>query len=276
MSHRLPEARRVMTPFVIAEFASCHDGELDRMLLGVEAAKQAGADAFKTAWCSSAERVAERMHAGPENLPALRVVQWPRAWLPSIRHECQARGLEFLCTVDAPEDIAVVAPYVDRFKIASWGATDWAFIEAHAKHGKPLMVSLGTLTNDEVIAVYNRAPHGTTLMHCVSAYPTPLADVNLAYLGATRMFHPAILGFSDHTAHVLTGALAVAAGACVLEVHFCLRDTSPTNPDRVVSHEPAALAEYIRFARLAATMLGDGIKKVQPSEEANVKFRYVP
>ena len=256
-----------MTPFVIAEMASTHDGVLEHMLAGVEVAKVAGADAFKTAWCSSAERVAERMHAGPENLPALKPVQWPRAWLPSIQYACQERGLEFLCTVDCPEDIAVVAPYVDRFKVASWGATDEAFQRRHFEVDpkKPMVLSTGLGAR-----AYSIGWAPFWVLHCVSAYPTPPWE---AHLGVIRHGYD---GFSDHTAHVLTGALAVAAGARVLEVHFCLPDTSKTNPDRVVSHEPQALADYIRFARLAAVMLGEGVKTIQPSEEANVRFRYVP
>jgi sialic acid synthase SpsE len=104
----------------------------------------------------------------------------------------------------------------------------------------------------------------------VSAYPTPIEDANLAAIRACNLD-----GFSDHTRHILTGALAVAAGARILEVHFCLPDTRDDNPDRVVSHEPEALAEYVRLTRLAAVALGDGVKKIQPSERENARFRYV-
>ena len=73
---------------------------------------------------------------------------------------------------------------------------------------------------------------------------------------------------------VMTGALAVAAGARMLEVHFCLSETSRDNSDRRVSHEPNELGAYIWLARLAARAMGDGRKRVMPSEEANVRYRY--
>lgn len=256
------------TPFVIAEFASSHHGDLDRMLRGVAAAHDADADAFKTWWTSSAERTCERMHA-PENLAINRLGQWPQGWLPIIRDACKARGLEFLCTVDLPEDISVVAPFVDRFKIASWGAGDREFIDAHRKYDKPLVISTG-LDGSQYVGI------PADYLHCVSAYPTPILDANLSVLWNREDLdgNAYYTGFSDHTRKVMMGALAVAAGAKILEVHFCLSDTAQDNPDRCVSHEPLHLAEYVRLARLAAVAMGDGIKRVMESEKPYLRHRY--
>jgi sialic acid synthase SpsE len=258
----------VRNPFVVAEFAGSHDGDLDKMLRGVHAAKQADADAFKTWWTSSAERTCARMNA-PDMLETYRLGEFPMGWLYEIRKACTAHGLEFICTVDLPEDIPVIAPYVDRFKVASWGAKDKAFIEAHAKHGKPLIISTG-LDGGQYVGVH------AAFLHCVSAYPTPLEDVNLAVLWDRDQYEDtaAYQGFSDHTKKVMMGALAVAAGARILEVHFCLPETSKDNADRCVSHEPDALREYIALARKAAIAMGDGVKRVMPSEEKFVRFRY--
>jgi sialic acid synthase SpsE len=241
------------------------------MLRGVATAQAAGADAFKTWWTSSAERTCDRMSA-PEMLPAYRLGQFPAAWLRHIREACHARGLDFLCTVDLESDIPVIAPHVDRFKVASWGAHDAEFLAAFHPYHKPLIISTG-VTSDAHWA-YLRKPiqwsAGVAWLHCVSAYPTPLEDVNLGAITRYRFD-----GFSDHTRRVEMGALAVAAGARILEVHFCLPETSERNPDRCVSHEPADLAEYIAQARTAALIVGDGVKRVMKSEAPNERFRYV-
>lgn len=258
-------------PYVIAEFASCHDGNLDRMLRGVRAAKAADADAFKTWWTSDPVETCARMQA-PEMLSAYQLGAFPRAWLEILRDACRAEGLDFLCTVDLPRDIAVVAPYVDRFKVASWGAQNGAFLAAHQPYGKPLVISTG-VTSDADWA-WARKPIDWAVevawLHCVSAYPTPPEDVNLGAIARYRFD-----GFSDHTKRIWMGGLAVAAGARMLEVHYCLPETAASNVDRVVSHEPGALAAYIAQARQAAVVVGDGVKRIMPSEEASVRFRYV-
>ena len=118
-------------------------------------------------------------------------------------------------------------------------------------------------------------------VHAVSGYPTPMQECNLAVLRVARWGDgvtqtvPLYDGFSDHTRNTITGPIAVAAGARVLEVHFTLTETNPKNPDRVVSLMPWELQAYIGGARLAYQALGDGIKRVMPSEAQNVRHRYV-
>jgi N-acetylneuraminate synthase/N,N'-diacetyllegionaminate synthase len=256
------------TPFVIAEFASSHEGSLDAMLAGIAIAKSADADAFKTAWGSSGARIAERMHAAELAEMYERLFCWPRAWLPVLASEARSAGLEFICTVDCPEDIAVVAPHVDRFKIASWGALDYAFIRSHEYYGKPVIISTGLCVSGERLLVPKYA--GISYLHCVSAYPAPMDELNLAAID-----RESLEGFSDHSANPLTGALAIAAGAKILEVHFRADNTPTSNPDYAASLSPAALHSYVYLARVAALAMGDGIKKIQPSEEKNMRHRYV-
>lgn len=254
-------------PFVIAEMASTHDGVLDMALDLIQIAKDAGADAVKTAWGSDAKAIATRMHTTVT--PAHELVCFPREWLAILSGRAHDLGLEFLCTVDCVPDIAVVAPYVDRFKIASWGVTDLDFIRKQTE--KPPVISTGTADEYEVLKLISFAHHWKGwALHCVSAYPTPLDETNLGVISRLDFD-----GFSDHTANPLTGAIAVAAGARVLEVHYCHPDTAKDNPDRCVSLEPGALQSYIWLARRAALMMGDGNKRVMPSEQANVRYRYV-
>ena len=250
---------------VIAEAGSCHDGRLDRALDLVGLARTIGADAVKFQWTSSAERLCDRRHA-PEYRAAYELIAFPRPWLAILQDQAATLGLEFLCTVYLPEDVAVIAPLVARFKIASFEAEDAELRQAMQSHGKPIIVSTGM----------TRAGQGggvgaDLVLHCVSAYPTPLEELNLACLRA-----PGCDGLSDHSRHPWTGALAVAAGAHLVEFHMRLEATDPANADYVVARSPAEAAEYVANLRLAERMLGDGVKRVMPSEAPMLRYRVAP
>jgi sialic acid synthase SpsE len=261
-------------PFIIAEAGSSGGGKLDAMYECIRVAHRAGADAVKFQWMSSPDRVAARMSA-PEARDTYAKYQWPADWLPKLSEYAHVKELEFLVTVDLPEDLPVVAPFVDRFKYASWAATDHDFLAASRWYDKRKIVSTGLCDLAEVEALAVHLCPGDAVLHCVSAYPTPFEEANLlAIRGLWTLDDTIEIGYSDHTANPLTGALAVAAGAKVLEVHFRLDDTPPDNPDYMVSHTPAGLRSYIWLARRAAEAMGDGVKKVQPSEAKNVKHRY--
>ncbi len=258
-------------PFVIAEMGVTHDGQIGRALELVEKAAWAGANAVKTQFWSDTDALRRRMHTedSPLNLEAVRTRE---EWLPMLAQMAKNVRVEFLCTVDLFEDIPKVAPYVDRFKIASWGATDSAFIRAHQRHVKPIVLSLGTLDVKELWqARLSIIRPIDWLLHCVSAYPAPMNELNLKVIQSEHLD-----GFSDHTGKTITGALAVAAGAQVLEVHCRHDDTPADNPDFAHSLTPADLKVYIGLARTAARALGDGVKRCTLSERPNLRPRYIP
>lgn len=252
-----------MPTFVIAEAGSCHDNQFGRAVNLILTAKRAGADACKFQFWSSAERLAERRNAA-EYLDVYRKYQVPAKWLPLLKAQCDHVGVEFMCTVYLPEDIPVIAPFVKRFKVASFEAGDVAFLEAHfyGYYPKRIIVSTG---------MSERTPRYEPMvdyLHCVSAYPTPIDQANLSVVRDI-----VIAGYSDHTRHVLTGALAVAAGAHILEVHFRLDSTYAKNPDFGTALTPAELGEYVANVRLAERMLGDGVKRPQPAEAEMMRYR---
>jgi sialic acid synthase SpsE len=262
-----------VSTFVIAELAGTHDRHFLRAWGLAVQCLDAGADAIKLQYWSDAAKEAARVNA-PELVALFRRVQTPVEWLPTFADLAHGRGKEFLCTVELPEDIAVVAPYVDRFKIASTSSRDQAFIAAHRRYGKPILVSHG-------MGAAPRSLPQVQNLHCVSGYPTPPEEANLRLIreswmaeGGPPMPPPrTYAGFSDHTAHVLTGAFAVCAGAEILEVHVRADDTPPDNPDYGHSLTPAQFREYVAHVRLAERMLGDGVKRIMPSEEPNLRYR---
>lgn len=253
--------------FIIGEAGSCHDGNFGQALELIRIAKDAGADAVKFQYWSDPIRLAERRNA-PDYQPIYTKYKLPMNWLRGLHQECARGGIEFMCTVYLPEDIHVVAPYVQRFKIASFEAGDLAFIRAHEPYHKPVIISTGMMDKRPV---HTHGDMEVWWLHCVSAYPTPWRDANLGVLRSGEYD-----GYSDHTNYVHTGALAVAAGASIIEVHFRSPHTDANNPDYATSLDSDVLGRYIAWIRRAEIFLGDGIKRIQPSEAEMVKYRVQP
>jgi sialic acid synthase SpsE len=253
--------------FLIAEAGSCHDGSLERALRLVDVANACFADAVKFQFWSDADRLAARRRA-PEYRDIYERYQLPATWLPALAERATTIGIEFMCTTYLPEDVAVVAPFVKRFKVASFEAFDADFLRAHERFQKPLLVSLGMSSELDELKIYRPAGVRLDLLHCVSAYPAPIEELNLALLRC-----PWYVGLSDHSRHLVTGAVAVAFGARTLETHFRLSDTDPENPDYLTAFNPFELTEYIQNVRDAEQMVGDWVKRVMPSEAPMTKYR---
>ena len=257
---------------IVAEAGSTHGGDRAKMSALIQAAAGTAANVCKFQFCSSPERLAERRQAA-EYLEAYRAIAFPAAWLGDLKAECDEAGIELMATVYLPEDLPIIAPHVRRFKVASFEAVDVPFILAHRAYGHQTIISTGGLDEAELrrLLELRDAMVGRwdlRLLHCVSAYPTRPWELNLATIGRYKLN-----GLSDHTLHLWTGALAVAAGAGIVEKHVRLPDTPLDNPDYPHSISPVGLAEYIANIRFAESVLGDGLKKIQPCEEPWVRFQ---
>jgi sialic acid synthase SpsE len=251
-----------MRVFIIAEAACTWRIRDDRQHIryarkAIIAAKAAGADAVKFQWVSDPQQMAQRRNVLRE---AYTILAWPEAWLPIIARECTRLDIEFICSVFLPSDIATIAPYVKRFKIASLEYLDRAMWDAAHAQQKQIIASTGCTTAEEArsVLLWNFQEQDKRLM-CTSSYPCPLDQVNLR---AIREFD----GFSDHTADTLTGAVAVAAGARILEVHFRLDETMKYNPDYNHSLSVNGLIEYVTNVRKTEVMMGSGVKRAEAGE----------
>lgn len=265
--------------YIIAEAGVNHDGDASAALELVAAAAAAGADALKVQvfqadklTTAAAGSAAYQQACGYDDQRAmLKRLELDDAALGAIRDACRQHKIEFLATpFDADDVRRLSALGVPAIKLASTDLDNLPLIGAAVETGLPLILSTGAADEAEVTAAMLRlqaldAADRTILLHCVSAYPTPLADANLRAIAslAERFARPT--GFSDHTLETETGALAVAAGACVLEKHFTL-DRARTGPDHAMSLTPDALAAYVRQARAAAAALGSGRIEVSPIE----------
>ena len=269
---------------ILAEPGCTAQGDFDTYLRLIETAAECGASCWKPQWVSDPAQMCERRHIGvdhPKRAYYLKAYGWlafPLDWHTHFRHRCTQFGLQYACSVFVPQDVAVIAPLVDYLKISSFEACDGALVAAAMWHHPRVILSSGMQSADDGLECAY-VPVGDdgyeeravwAHLHCVSSYPAPLQAMNLSVLRAWREGQR---GLSDHSRNVLTGAVAVGAGATILETHYCLDDCDPENPDYPVAFTPGEFAEYIRNVRTAEAMMGDGVKRVQECEKWALPYR---
>lgn len=250
---------------VVAEIGVNHDGNLDRAIELTAAAAEAGADAVKLQLfdpmqllAAEADLAAYQVSQGEQDAFAmLQRLRLRAEQMRFVRDEAQRRGLAFVVTPFSVDNVSELRRLdVDMVKIASPDAVNTPLLDAAASLGRPMIVSTGTCTLDELEhAAKLVCRTGGALLQCVSSYPTPCEEAAIGAMAAMRQRFGVPVGYSDHTTDELTGALAVAAGACVIEKHLT-HDREAPGPDHAASFEPDQFAEYVRHVRAAAAMLG--------------------
>ncbi|MEX1017877.1 MAG: N-acetylneuraminate synthase family protein [Phycisphaeraceae bacterium] len=258
--------------WVIAELGVNHDGSVERAVALVAAAREAGADAvkvqrFEPGRLLSNQALLAGYQAGraSDARDLLRPLVLELEAMREVRMAAVRAGLAFVVTPFSLGDVAELAELgVDAVKLASPDAVNLPLLRAAAGLGVPMIVSTGTCELDELApaaAMLGAHGPGGCLLQCVSAYPTPDAAAALGGITALADRFGLPAGYSDHTTSTLTGGLAVAAGAVVLEKHLTHDRTAP-GPDHAVSLEPADFAAYVEHVRRAVAMLGPRGKRM--------------
>ena len=243
--------------FVIGEAASTHDGDLKKALALIDQVANAGCDAVKFQFWSDAEKLAQRRKA-PQYLESYLKYRMPRNWLDVLAVYAEKAGVEFMVTSYYTEDLAIIAPYVLKFKIAGFESQDRPFVEAHRPYNKQILAT---------ISMGGSKIERATNLYSLQAYPPEADQLNLACI---RHFD----GFSDNgTKSPIVAALAVAYGAQYIEVHTTLDSTDPENPDASVGCNGPLLRKYVRYIRSAEKLSGNDIPKLQPCEEMMTKYQ---
>jgi pseudaminic acid synthase len=274
--------------YVIAELSANHMGELDRAIELIGLAAEAGADAIKlqtyTADTMTIDSDREPFLIGEGTLWSGRRLydlydeaSTPWEWHGELFAAGRAAGLDVFST---PFDVSAVDFLEDfeppAYKIASFELVDLDLIAYTASKGRPLIISTGMATVDEIddaVSTANAAgAPGVVLLRCNSAYPADPSEMDLRTIPdmATRWSVP--IGLSDHTLDEVAALVAVSLGACVLEKHLTLRRSEP-GPDSAFSLEPAELAALVTRIREAEASLGTTRYGPSPSERASVAFR---
>lgn len=270
---------------IIAEAGVNHNGDLGLAKQLIDAAAKAGADLVKFQ-TFSADRLATRTakkadyqaHATGSNESQhemLRRLELTAEMHNELIAHCRARNIDFFSTGFDIESVnMLVSLGQNRFKIPSGEITNLPYLRHIGGFGKDVILSTGMATMGEIEAAIEALEQaGTpranlTVLHCTTEYPTPMAEVNLRAMQSIHSAFGVAVGYSDHTPGIEVAIAAVAMGASVIEKHFTL-DRKLPGPDHKASLEPAELAAMIEAIRNIEIALGDGIKRLTPSEAKN-------
>lgn len=275
------------SPYVIAELSANHNGDINRAFKIMEEAKKAGADAIKlqtytadtiTIDCDSDEfQIKGGLWDGQTLYNLYKGAQMPWDWHTPLFEKAKELDITIFSSpfdftaVDLLEELGAPA-----YKIASFEAIDIPLIKYVAKTGKPMIISTGMADESEIREAIEAAYEGgckeLVVLHCVSGYPAPAADYNLATIKDMATRFDVITGLSDHTIDNTTAIASVVLGASVIEKHVTL-DRNGGGPDDSFSLEPAELAQLCRDAKTAWESLGKVNYERKESEKGNVKFR---
>jgi len=259
---------------VIAECGVAHNGDVGTAYRLADAAKESGADIAKFQHFSS-----QRLW-GDGRISKLELSD---AEMATVHWHCQKIGIEFLCTPFGIPEVHFLKPLVKRMKVASGCLERWGLLEAVRDTKLPVILSTGMSDVKKIQSALNALGLGPshqdfTLLHCTSAYPCPMEDVNLKAMDTLNWQwgkhqqhstdSPRIVckvGYSDHTPGITIAIAAVAMGAEVIEKHLTL-DRMQEGPDHKASIEPKEFKVMVSAIRTVEKALGDGVKRSRPSE----------
>lgn len=274
-------------PYVIAELSANHNGLLDRALATIDEAHRCGADAIKlqtytadtmTIDCDLPDfMIKGGLWDGYKLYDLYKWAETPYEWHQAMFEHARSRGITVFSTpfdetaVDVLESLNTPA-----YKIASFELTDLPLIQYVARTGKPMIMSTGMASEDEIAEAVATARDGgcseIVLLHCISSYPAPIDQANLRLIPEIAKRFGALVGLSDHTMGTTAAVTAVALGACVIEKHFTL-SRQDKGPDSEFSLEPSELTALCHETKNAWQALGSGSFVRQEVEEASKVFR---
>jgi len=269
-----PESTEV---FVIAEIGVNHNGRVKLACDLINAAIMAGCDAVKfQVWNSDHIYPPERVGWAKHN--EMKRLELSHRDLADLKWYCDQHDIAFFATPDEIEDAQFLAGLgVELMKTSSHDVTNLELLRGIRELGIPTIMSTGAATYGEVDAGC-MALCPAAVLHCISAYPAPLEQMNIralevlpgwgvAPLTGNVVVMPLPLGLSDHTIGPYAACAALALGARIFEKHLTLDKNMP-GPDHKASATPEEMAEYVKALRALAIGMGDGVKRVMPCEEA--------
>lgn len=268
--------------FIIAEIGVNHNGDMALARKMIDAAVSAGVDAvkFQTFRVDSFmvdEGQLYEYKEGDQTVSESTYAMLKRLELPEAEHEvlfdyARSKGIIPLTSVSEVHSIDVaVNAGAGAFKIASADLTNYPLLRALGKEKKPVLISTGMTTEDEVAEVCSVLKEAglsdCIFLHCVSLYPTPASEANIARMISLKGLTGSLVGYSDHTHGEDACVLAVAMGACVLEKHFTLDKMLP-GPDHAFSADPEDLQRLVERVRHIELLKGSG--EISPGDKESV------
>jgi len=271
---------------IIAEAGVNHNGSMGSAKRLIDVAVEVGADYVKfqtfkaetlvTQSADKAEYQKELTGEDETQFDMIKKLELDRKAHEELMDYCVQKGIKFLSTAFDHDSIDLLAELnILLYKIPSGEITNLPYLRHIGGKGKPIIMSTGMSTLDEVRDALNvliesgAKKDKITILHCNTEYPTPMEDVNLKAMLTIRDELGVNIGYSDHTLGIEVPIVAVAMGATVIEKHFTL-DRNLPGPDHAASLEPHELKEMVSAIRNIEKAIGNGMKKPSPSEIKNI------
>ncbi len=262
---------------IVAEIGVNHEGDLDKALELLRLAHACGADAAKFQTFTPARYASA---SDPARLQRVTGFDLGEDGLRALKAEADALGFEIFSTAVSDDVVPLLAGLFKVIKIASGDVDCEAVISTAAQCGKPVILSTGLATEDEIVRAvtwFRDAAGGgdirdrLVLMQCTSAYPTPLEEAEVGAMARIADLTGLRTGYSNHVIGLEACYAAAAAGAPIIEVHFTDCKTGREFRDHALSCDPDDLRDLVAAVPKIRAAMGTGVKKRQPSEIENLK-----
>jgi N-acetylneuraminate synthase len=261
--------------YIVAEIGINHNGDVKMAKEMIDAAKHAGVDAVKL------QKRTPELCVPPDQRGQMRETPWGYISYLDYRYKVEFEDKEyeeidrharevgidwFVSVWDEPS-----VDFIEKFnppcyKVPSASLTDLELLKHLRKTGRPLILSTGMSTRDQISkAVETIGQDNLIITHATSAYPCDPAELNLRMVETLRGMFECPIGYSGHEVGLVTSAVVIALGACLVERHITL-DRALWGSDQAASVEPGGFERLVKYIRVTEQALGDGVKKVYPSE----------
>ncbi len=266
--------------YVIAEIGINHNGDIDIAKALIRAAKHANVDAIKF------QKRTPELCVPPEQRNQMRETPWgyisyldyrykvefDEAAYDEIDRYAHEVGIDWFASVWDEPSVDFLEKYNPVcYKIPSASLTDISLLKHLRSTGRPLILSTGMSTHKQIIeAVHQIGEENLVITHATSAYPCDPHELNLRMIQTLQDTFGCPIGYSGHEVGLVTSAVAVGLGACMIERHITL-DRALWGSDQAASVEPGGFEKLVKYIRVTEAAIGDGVKKVYESEMSSLR-----
>lgn len=259
---------------VIAEAGISHFGDIKIARDLVDMAVDSGADVFKTQIFDVDNLISKNANDWKERLRP-RNLNFDQ--IQEIKERCKKKGIIFLTTAHDESRIEWLKKLdVSSIKIGSGEKNNLDFISKLARLGKPIIVSTGMCNNEDVKKILSvcldSQCNNVCLLHCVTSYPVPINQINLAAMDQMKSYFNGPVGYSDHSKDGNAVLAAVARGANIVERHITIFKNIPNAQDWKVASDPKDFPKLIKNIRQFEKMIGNKEKNIAPCEEKGTQW----
>lgn len=261
--------------YIVGEIGINHNGSLEDAKKLMDVAAFAGCDAVKY------QKRTPELCVPPEQQGVVRETPWGPMTYLDYRHQvefgrdeyreisryCREKGIDWFASCWDPDSVTFIEEFEPVcYKIASASLTDTDLLSRLIETGRPLVLSTGMSTMEQIRAAVEQLESvPLMLLHSTSSYPCKPEELNLRMIASLKKEFGLPVGYSGHEVGLQTTYAAVTLGACFIERHITL-DRAMWGSDQAASVEPAGLMRLVRDIRVIEEALGDGVKRVYPSE----------